>query len=117
MSDELDESREKRLRVVEAGAQEVRRMPPLSETHPSSRRVLVGELAVPFREIELGGGEPPLRVYETSGPDNPDPRQGLPRLRQSWIDGRLRASDGNVTQLHWARRGIITEEQYHAVQA
>src|SRR5687768_15251309 len=92
---------ETRLRVVDADAEPVRRMPPLSETHPSSQRVLVGELGVPFREIELGGGQPPQRVYETSGPDNPDPRRGLPRARQAWIDARVRESEGNVTQLHW----------------
>ncbi len=120
------------------------------------------DIKVPMREIELSpttgtfGEEanPPLRVYDTSGPytdpDYPvDITKGLPALRISWIqergdveeyDGReikpedngykdendprnnhnvfpglkrkpLRAKKGkNVTQLHYARKGIITPE-------
>ena len=109
---------------------------------PNSRKVHVeaGDLRVPMREIALGGGEPPLRVYDTSGPQGHDIRDGLPRLRQPWIESRgdvaredrsltivpartpamsaalaartasaLRGT-GPVTQLHYARRGIITPE-------
>jgi phosphomethylpyrimidine synthase len=52
-------------------------------------------LTVAMREIALepGSGEPPLRVYDTSGPyTDPkvaiDIRAGLPRLRHDWIVGR-----------------------------
>ena len=50
-------------------------------------------LAVAMREIALGGGEPPVRVYDTSGPyTDPacriDIRTGLPALRGAWIEGR-----------------------------
>ena len=109
---------------------------------PNSRKVYVeaGELRVPMREIALGGGEPPLRVYDTSGPQGHDIRDGLPLLRQRWIESRgdvasearslnivpartpamstalaaratraLRGS-GPVTQLHYARRGVVTPE-------
>ncbi len=65
---------------------------------PGSRKVYSApeghdDLAVPFREIELAGGEPPFRVYDTSGPyTDPgmthDVRAGLPRLRAPWIAKR-----------------------------
>jgi phosphomethylpyrimidine synthase len=78
---------------------------------PSSRKVaLGGELEVPVRMIELSGGEPPLMVYDTSGPEVLDPSVGLPARRAPWLAVRTPGSDGNVTQLHYARRGVITEE-------
>ena len=113
------------------------------------------DVQVAMREITLdpASGEPPLRVYDTSGPYT-DPKAridinaGLPRLRAGWVGQRgdvesydarsvrpedngqlgpdrsggvqpfpnpvrrpLRARDGgNVTQMHYARRGIITPE-------
>ena len=86
---------------------------------PNSRKVYVegSRVRVPMREITLDGGEPPLRVYDTSGPPDVDVRQGLSKLRQDWILARgnliggtpLRGA-GPVTQLHYARRGIVTEE-------
>ncbi|HEU5061032.1 MAG TPA: phosphomethylpyrimidine synthase ThiC [Kofleriaceae bacterium] len=84
---------------------------------PRSTRVLTEErgLAVPARRVELSGDEPPFTVYDTSGPDNRDYHKGLPRLRQPWIDRRLADGDsGNRTQMHYARRGIVTEEMYFA---
>ncbi|MBS0255959.1 MAG: phosphomethylpyrimidine synthase ThiC, partial [Proteobacteria bacterium] len=120
-----------------------------------SRKIHVGPLKVAMREITLepGCGEPPVRVYDTSGPyTDPaaqiDIRAGLPKLRRDWIVGRgdvedyaaravkpedngqlgpdrsggvpafpnvvnrpLRAKAGaNVSQMHYARRGIITPE-------
>jgi phosphomethylpyrimidine synthase len=105
---------------------------------PNSRRVHVDGPAgvrVPMREIALSGGEPPLRVYDTRGPDVVDVRCGLPPLRRDWILGRgdiegvangfgvsplvpdtlrprvYRAAPGRtVTQMHYARRGEITPE-------
>ena len=58
---------------------------------PNSRRVwLEGSrgIRVPMREIRLSGGEPPLRVYDTSGPREIDVRHGLPLLREAWIRER-----------------------------
>jgi phosphomethylpyrimidine synthase len=120
-----------------------------------SRKIYVGERRVAMREIALepGSGEPPVRVYDTSGPyTDPDAvidiAAGLPALRRDWIvargdveeyDGRavkpednglkgpdrsggvpafpnvvkrpLRAKAGmNVSQMHYARKGIITPE-------
>ena len=113
------------------------------DAFPNSRKVFVegpGGMRVPMREISLAGGEPPLRVYDTSGPQGTDVRRGIPRLRAEWIAERggvgqvlpqaslasegangaempqalhnqpLRATGGPVTQLQYARRGEITRE-------
>jgi phosphomethylpyrimidine synthase len=61
------------------------------EAFPNSRKVYVdgsNGVRVPMREIALSGGEPPLRVYDTSGPQGVDVRQGLPPVRGEWIRRR-----------------------------
>ncbi len=146
-------------------------------TGSDSDRVSSYELRVPFREISLTPSRgadgrieenPPVRVYDTSGPwtdteQQHDVREGLPALRRQWIDARgdteeyagreilpqdngyltkgaeeiarvkdrgtleefpglkrapLRARTGHcVTQMHYARRGIITPEmEYVAIR-
>jgi phosphomethylpyrimidine synthase len=132
-----------------------------------SRKVHIDSLRFPdvsvgMREIALepGCGEPPVRVYDTSGPYT-DPKvpidiaAGLPKLRHDWIMARgdvehyqgrqtrpedngqlgpdrsggvppfprviknpLRALPGrNVTQMHYARQGVITPEmEYVAIR-
>jgi phosphomethylpyrimidine synthase len=97
----------------------------------SNRKVYVEgsrpEVRVPMREIALEGEEP-LRVYDTSGPHSDpalkiDLERGLAPLRSpfilergdvepvSTVDGPRRARNGvAVTQLSYARRGIITPE-------
>jgi phosphomethylpyrimidine synthase len=110
----------------------------LAAAFPGSRKVYVRgsepTIAVPLREIALSGGEPPLRVYDTSGPQGHDVQAGLPSLRDPWITARggvepgLRSREpragavpsslrrrtlrgtGPVTQLHYARRGVVTPE-------
>src|SRR5947209_8736678 len=122
---------------------------------PASKKVYVHGtrgVRVPMREIsmqptrEMNGQielNPPVRVYDTSGPyTDPevqlDLRQGLPPLRLPWIlerggydrmEPRYRPvpghSDpdtplpnrrpvlrgrGNVTQMHYARKGTVTPE-------
>jgi phosphomethylpyrimidine synthase len=129
---------------------------------PNSRKIYVEgsrpDLRVPMREIAQAdtpasfGAEvnPPLAVYDTSGPyTDPaakiDIRSGLPALRARWIAergdsveldgltsayGRTRLADpelsgmrfdlkrrprrakagANVSQMHYARRGIVTPE-------
>ncbi len=111
---------------------------------PASRKVYVPgtlhpDLRVPFREIVLGptrveGADgvrelpnPPLRVYDASGPyTDPgaviDVRRGLAPLRAEWIRARgdvalrpggralVAKAGAAVTQLHYAKRGIITPE-------
>jgi len=89
-----------------------------------------------MREIKLSGGEPPLRVYDTSGPEDVDVYRGLPGLRSQWIDRRdvtpvehsladeavgngapipkalkrKRLRGTKITQMHFAKRGEITPE-------
>ena len=60
-----------------------------------------------MREIALTNGET-LRVYDTSGPQGHDVRDGLPKLRERWVASRRGGS--GVTQLHFARKGVVTEE-------
>ncbi len=84
---------------------------PLEEL-PASERVFLtdGDIRVPVRRITVGAGEPPIDVYDPAGPRGVDPHQGLPKLRQPWIDGRVARGDTNFSQMHYARRGEITEE-------
>ncbi len=77
---------------------------------PASRKVYLAgqchpEVRVAMREIalEASSGEPPLRVYDASGPyTDPaaviDIRAGLPALRRPWIEGRgdVEAYDGRA---------------------
>ncbi|PWC50164.1 phosphomethylpyrimidine synthase ThiC [Azospirillum sp. TSA6c] len=105
---------------------------------PSSRKIHVPgmrfpDLRVALREIALSGGEPPLTVYDASGPYTDesvaiDVRAGLSKHRRDWIlargdvetadNGVLRAKDGvAVTQMAYARAGIVTAEmEYIAVR-
>ncbi len=87
---------------------------PIEEELPSSRKVFVeaGDLRVPVREISLSDGNASLRVYDTTGPQGHDVRSGLPKLRQPWVERRR--GDATPTQLHYARRGVITEEMRFA---
>ena len=68
-------------------------------------------LRVPRRRIHLSNDDPPVDVYDTSGPQGCDVRDGVPKVRAAWIEKRARENEtGNVTQLHYARRGVVTEE-------
>ena len=87
---------------------------------PNSRKVYVEGpqgVRVPMREIALSGGEPPLRVFDTSGPQGIEAEHGLPKLREPWVKARLGTDAGTrdrprapVTQLYYARKGEITPE-------
>ncbi|MBM3595296.1 MAG: phosphomethylpyrimidine synthase ThiC [Alphaproteobacteria bacterium] len=126
-----------------------------------SRKIHVGPRKVAMREIALepSSGEPPVRVYDTSGPyTDPaaviDIQAGLPLLRREWQLARgdieaygarevrpedngqlglnrsggvppfpnvvrrpLRARAGsNISQMHYARRGIITPEMEYVAE-
>jgi phosphomethylpyrimidine synthase len=66
-------------------------LPAFSEAFPRSTKVyLEGDrgVRVPVREIALSGGELPLQVYDTSGPQGFDVRRGVPPLRRPWILSR-----------------------------
>jgi phosphomethylpyrimidine synthase len=86
-----------------------------TQPFPSSRKTYVDGVAM--REIDLApsANEPPVRVYDTSGPyTDPavaiDLKQGLPKLRRGWIAARKPVRGGAVTQMAYAREGIITDE-------
>jgi len=70
-------------------------------------------LQVPVREVALSGGEAPVRLYDTSGPQGVDVRAGLPKLREPWIAAR-RATGQVGTQLFYARRNEVTPEMEFA---
>ena len=107
----------------------------------------VHDIQVAMREISVGNTvdrftdtettNPSVTVYDTSGPyTDPtvdiDLEKGLPRVRDKWISGRGDVMEGqgvmaervwkaragsNVTQLHYARKGIITAEmEYIAIR-
>ncbi len=70
---------------------------------PASRKIyIIGsrpDIRIPMREIALSEGNPPLRLYDTSGPyTDPDAhvdiKQGLRPVRLPWILGR-----GDVEEL------------------
>ncbi|HEY4290858.1 MAG TPA: phosphomethylpyrimidine synthase ThiC [Puia sp.] len=97
----------------------------------ASRKIYVpGQLYpvhVAMREIRLTGPDDPVTVYDTSGPYTDatvelDVRKGLPRLRESWVVAgeaapRRVVGGGVVTQLYYARKGIITPEmEYIAIR-
>ncbi|MCC7395139.1 MAG: phosphomethylpyrimidine synthase ThiC [Sphingomonadaceae bacterium] len=126
-----------------------------------SRKIHVGPHRVAMREIMLepSSGEPPVRVYDTSGPYTDanariDIQRGLAELRRPWVLARgdveekqqrtlrpedngqlgpdrsggvepfphvrqrvLRARAGaNVSQMHYARKGIITPEMEYVAE-
>jgi phosphomethylpyrimidine synthase len=66
-------------------------------------------LAVPFTEVVLGGDEPSVRLYDTSGPGS-EPERGLPALRDPWITGR-----GDV-EVHDGRRASLRDDGRAAVR-
>jgi len=80
----------------------------LGAAFPNSRKAYLdgpGGIRVPVREIALSGGEPPLRVYDTSGPQGHDVNLGLPALRLPWILERDVGGQGGPKGLPDGRRG------------
>ncbi len=84
---------------------------PLPELPGSSRAFLTdGEHQGPGPSHRRSRASLPIDVYDPAGPRGIDPHIGLPKLRQPWVDRRLARGDTNVSQMHYARRGEITEE-------
>lgn len=70
-------------------------------------------LRIPFRRIHLSDPDPGcshLDVYDTAGPLGADPKKGLPRVRGEWIKRREQSGDEVFTQMHYAKKGVVTEE-------
>lgn len=94
------------------------------------------DIKIPMRSIKLSSGpNSQFSVYDTSGPfsgvGTVDLSKGISRIRSNWIQNRgdvtsckssmpypypfkhdpiVAKKDGNVTQMHYARQGIITPE-------
>jgi phosphomethylpyrimidine synthase len=65
---------------------------------------------IPFRRIHLEDDALPyLDLYDTSGPQGYNPKEGIPKLRAEWIAAREGKFE-RYTQMHFAKKGIITEE-------
>jgi phosphomethylpyrimidine synthase len=93
------------------------KLPGLEETFPRSQKVHVGDLAVPHREITQTGDNPPVEIYDTTGPQGFSAEQGLPYKRAEWTASRRKqGGDGNMSQMHWARQGHVTEEMRFVAQ-
>ncbi len=77
-----------------------------SAAYPNSTKIYVedADVRVPMREIALSGGEPSLRVYDTSGPQGIDVKDGLPKLRAEWIRARGVEQTGSGALRAKARR-------------
>ncbi|KAF3796888.1 Phosphomethylpyrimidine synthase [Nymphaea thermarum] len=67
-------------------------------------------LRIPFRRVHLSGDEHYFDTYDTSGPQNVNPRLGLPKIRKSWVERREQLGMPRCTQMFYAKQGIITEE-------
>jgi phosphomethylpyrimidine synthase len=66
-------------------------------------------LRVPGRRVHLTNGET-IDLFDTAGPQGYSAEEGLPDVRSAWVAGRTPGPGGNVSQMHYARRGVITEE-------
>ncbi|EIE20848.1 hydroxymethylpyrimidine phosphate synthase [Coccomyxa subellipsoidea C-169] len=67
-------------------------------------------LKVPFRRVHLQDDNGHFDLYDTSGPQGVNPREGLPKIRSSWVEPREARGDKVQTQQYYAKQGIITEE-------
>ncbi len=91
-------------------------LPPLEQSFPRSHKIYAeiehggATLRVPKRRVHLDGEPGTIDLYDTTGPQGFDPRRGLPPLREPWIRERLARGDSNVSQMHYARRGVVTQE-------
>eukprot|EP00878_Enallax_costatus_P006268 GHUV01006571.1.p1 GENE.GHUV01006571.1~~GHUV01006571.1.p1 ORF type:complete len:219 (+),score=31.96 GHUV01006571.1:173-829(+) len=66
-------------------------------------------MQVPFRRVHLTNGNH-FDLYDTSGPQGINPREGLPKLRAAWVSARDAAGDTCQTQMYYARQGVVTPE-------
>ncbi|KAI3425322.1 hypothetical protein D9Q98_009086 [Chlorella vulgaris] len=80
---------------------------PSSEKHyqPVLHEETGAVLQVPFRRVTLTGGSGVFDIYDTSGPQGVNPRQGLPQIRRKWVERREARGD-----MHYARKGVVSEE-------
>ena len=73
-------------------------------------------LSVPFRRVHLEDENlPHLDLYDTSGVRDVDPKEGLPKVRKEWVEAR-EGKHERYTQMHFARKGMITEEMLYVAE-
>ncbi|MBI2027756.1 MAG: phosphomethylpyrimidine synthase ThiC [Deltaproteobacteria bacterium] len=113
--------------------------PACIDTNPNSEKIYISgkihpDIRVPVRRIYFTGKEnidpsvasasgddrskvteSSLLEYDTSGPYSdlnyqPDVQRGLNSPRSAWIEKRKNTGENNVSQMHYARKGIITPE-------
>jgi phosphomethylpyrimidine synthase len=93
---------------------------------PSSRKIYkeINDIKIPYRAITICDStddKKEFHVYDTTGPYtepnfNIDLDNGLPKIRNKWINERSESFNSdkkfknNITQLTYARNGIITKE-------
>jgi phosphomethylpyrimidine synthase len=70
-----------------------------------SRKVYVESegVAVPVREISLGGGEAPIRVYDTTGPQGLTYTRACPSCARRGSPAEADVETSNFSQMHCAR--------------
>ncbi|MBI4356461.1 MAG: phosphomethylpyrimidine synthase ThiC [Gammaproteobacteria bacterium] len=106
----------------------------IPRSFPNSRKIYCEgsqkTIRVPMREVqqsptqEQQGSEPnpPITLYDTSGPyTDPavtiDIQKGLAPIRNPWVLERKAKGGNTVTQMHYAKKGIITPEmEYVAIR-
>ncbi|MCW7467025.1 phosphomethylpyrimidine synthase ThiC [Leptospira levettii] len=80
----------------------------------------IEEIKVPETTIPLSNGTE-YKGYRTEGmfciyEETYDYKQGIPKLRKSWISSRESRGDQNFSQLYYAKRDIITEEMLYVAK-
>ena len=87
--------------------------------HPSVKvgmRVVSQSPTIIISEGErIAKPNPSIYIYDTSGPYSDkdvtiDLEKGLPRMREPWINERKASDADNITQMYYARQGIVTPE-------
>jgi phosphomethylpyrimidine synthase len=71
-------------------------------------------MRIPSRRIHLTGDAGHIDLDETSGPEDMDVHQGIAKTRTEWIAARK--DEPNQSQMHFARRGIITPEMAYVAE-
>ena len=94
--------------------------------YPNSEKIYkqIDELKIPYRAITISdgeGGNKQFHVYDTTGPYTDSSYDinldlGLPKERDHWLQERRNQFESdsrfkdNITQLSYAKNGIITKE-------
>jgi phosphomethylpyrimidine synthase len=67
------------------------------------------DVEIPKKEIHLSNKEI-FKTYQTECKIAENQKIGIDKVRKNWIEKRKLESDGNFSQMHYARKGMLTEE-------